>query len=217
MRRARQALLLAVPTLRATAWLPLLPAGALGLAVLTFEGPVLLQLRLAAVALCVGAAFVLDDAAAETLATSPASLVFRRFLRIGLALPLVAALWALALWYAGTGFDAALTLELVAMLAVTLGAAAFAIPHLADGRGGAAAAPALLVFLGACALVVPDAWTLFAQGPGDPRWDGSHLRWTLVLVVAVAGFVYASGDPARARPLRRGAEPIRRLETTDLA
>ena len=221
MTRARQALLLAAPSLRATPWLPLLPAGALALAVLRFDGPVLLELRLAAIALCVGAAFVLDDPASETLATSPAPLLFRRLVRIGLVLPLVALLWALTLRYAGTGFDAALTLELAAMLAVTLAAAAFATPRLADGRGGPAAAPALLVFLGACTFALPDAWTLFAEGPNDPRWAGSHVRWAVVLVAAVAGLLYASLDPARARVVGRGPsrrrEPVGPLETTDLA
>ena len=220
MKRARQAVVLVMPSLRAMAWLPLLPAGALALAVLSFDGPVLLQLRLAALALCVGAAFVLDDPAAETLATSPSSLPFRRLVRVALVLPLVAALWALVLWYAGTGFDAALTLELAAMLAVTLAAAAFAIPRLADGRGGAAAAPSLLVLMGASTFALPDAWTLFAQGPSDPRWAGSHARWTVVLLAAVAGLVYASLDPARSRRLgaraARGGEPFRRVDTTEL-
>lgn len=219
--RARQARLLVRPSVRSAAWLGLLPAGALGLAVLSLDGPVLLKLRLAAVALCVGAAFVLDDAAAETTASAATPLVFRRLVRIALVLPLIAGLWALLLAYAGTGFDGALTLELAAMLAVVLAAAALAAPLLPEGRGGLAAAPTLLVLVALAAVALPDTWTLFASGPEDARWAGSHERWAVVLVAGVAGFLLASRDPGRRRLLgrrtSRGREPIRQLDPTDPA
>ena len=219
MTRARQAFLLAWPSLRTAAWVAVLPAGALGLGVLTLDGPVVLELRLAAVALAAGAAFVLDDPAAETIAASPTPLLFRRLLRAALALPVVAALWALLLLHADAAPAWALTLELAAMLATTLAVAALAAPLVPDGRGGVAAAPALLVLLGAAALALPDGLTLFAAGPLDARWEASHERWASVLVAAVLAFVYASLDPGRARllALRARREPLAPAGTTDAA
>ena len=218
MTRARQALLLVRPSLRTAAWLAVLPGGALGLGVLSLDGPVVLELRLAALALCVGAAFVLDDAASETLASSPTSLLFRRLVRVALVLPPVAALWMLLVAYAGEGADVALTLELAGMLAVTLAASALAAPHVPDGRGGLAAGPTLLVLMATAALVLPDRWTLFAFGPDDRHWRDSHARWAFVLLAALAAFVYASLDPGRERLVRRfvrAREPLPALRATD--
>ena len=219
MTRARQAILLAWPSLRTAAWVAVLPVGALGLGVLTLDGPVVLELRLAAVALAAGAAFVLDDPAAETIAASPTPLLFRNLLRAALALPSVAVLWVLLLLYADAAPAWALTLELAAMLAATLAIAALAAPLVPDGRGGIAAAPALLVLLGAAALALPDGFTLFAAGPFDVRWDASHERWASILVAAVLAFVYASLDPGRARLLALQArrEPLAAAGTTDPA
>ena len=219
MTRARQAILLARPSVRTAAWVAVLPAGVLGLGVLTLDGPVVLELRLAAVALAAGAAFVLDDPAAETIAASPTPLLFRNLLRAALALPLVAALWTVLLLYADVAPAWALTLELAAMLAATLAIAALAAPLVPDGRGGVAAAPALLVLLGAAALALPDGLTLFAAGPLDARWGASHERWASVLVAAILAFVYASLDPGRARllALRARREPLAPAGTTDAA
>lgn len=202
MSRARQARLLARPTVRLASWRALPFAGAVAVAMVQFDAPHVIELRLAAIALCIGAAFVLDDPAAQSLAASPTPLLFRRLLRTTLLLPLVGGLWAIVLWRAGESYASALTLELAAMLAVTLAAAAAATARAADGRGGLAAAPALLIMLSTALLALPAAWTLFAGGPADPAWDASHVRWALVLAVAVAAFLAASRDPAdpRARP-----------------
>lgn len=197
--RAHQARLLGRPLARAIHWLPLPAAAALAIGVLTPEGDILFQLRLAAIALCVGAAFVLDDPAAETTASSPMPLLGRRLVRVALVLPVVAALWLLLLRYAGAAFSGAVTLELAAMLAVTLATAALAAPFVADGRGGVVAAPALPGLLAAAALTLPEDWTLFAEGPDDPRWAPSHGRWAVLLVIATLLFLYASLDPGRAR------------------
>ncbi|MBW3652254.1 MAG: ABC transporter [Actinobacteria bacterium] len=196
MIRARQARLLARPTARLASWSALPAAAVVAIAMLELDGPRVVELRLAAVALCIGAAFVLDDPAAQSLAASPTPLLFRRLLRIALLLPLVGALWAVVLWRAGETLATALTLELATMLVVTLAVAALAAPLVADCRGGLAAAPALLVLLAAALLVLPARWTLFAAGPGDPGWEASHIRWALLLATAAAAFLIASRDPA---------------------
>lgn len=199
MTRARQARLLARPTARLASWRALPAAGAVALAMLQLGGPPVIELRMSAVALCIGAAFVLDDPAAQSLAASPTPLLFRRLLRTALLLPLVAGLWAIVLWCAGESFTTALTLELLTMLVVTLAAAALAAPLVPDGRGGLAAAPVLLIVLAAALLMLPPAWTLFALDPADPAWQASHLRWTLLLAAAAAIFLAASRDPANPR------------------
>ena len=200
MSRARQACLLAGPTARLASWRAVPAAGAVGVATVQLGGPQVIELRLAAIALCLAAAFVLDDPAAQSLAASPSPLLFRRLLRTTLLLPLVAGLWAIVLWHAGESATTALTIELATMLAVVLAAAAAATPWVADGRGGLAAAPTLLIMLAAALLVLPAAWTLFARDPADPAWEAAHIRWALVLALAVATLLVASRDPANRRP-----------------
>ena len=201
MRRARHARLLVRPTVRLASWRALPAAGVLALAMVHFfSAPTVIELRLAAIMLSVAAAFVLDDPAAQTLAASPTPLLVRRLLRTTLLLPLVAALWMIVLWSAGEHVMTALTLELVTMLVITLAAATAATPRIPDGRGGVAAAPALLIILTAAVLLLPAGWTLFADDPTDPAWEISHVRWALLLAIALTTFLAASRDPAHARP-----------------
>jgi fluoroquinolone transport system permease protein len=202
MTRARHARLLVRPTVRLASWRALPAAGALAVAMVHFfSAPPVIELRLAAIMLCVAAAFVLDDPAAHTLAASPTPLLLRRLLRTTLLLALLAALWMIVLWSAGEHIMTALTLELVTMLVVTLAAATVATPRIPDGRGGIAAAPALLIILSAL-LLLPATWTLFAHDPDDPAWQASHLRWALLLAIAVAAFLATSRDPANRHPPR---------------
>lgn len=221
MTRVGQARLLVRPVLRTVPVAAVLAGGGCGALVLSLDGDLLLRLRMAAVAVCVGAAFVLDDAAAVMTESSPTPLLFRRLLRVALLLPFVAGLWALLVAYAGAGVTAALTLELAAMLAATVAVAALAVPLVPDGRAGVAAVPTLLVLLATAALALPERWTLFAPGPDDPRWASSHERWGAVLVVALLALVYASLDPCRSplrrRLVRRTREPIPLADTTEAA
>lgn len=190
MTRARQAALLALPFARTLPWVALLAAAALALAVVRLGDAQTLHLRLAALALCIGGAFLLDDPAAETIESVPASLLFRRLLRLALALPVLAAAWALVVRSAGHVPAWELTLELGALLAVALALAARA--------GGVAAGPTLLVLFGLAALL-PSRWALLVPGPEDPRWSAAHGRWALVLAAGLAAVVWASLDPGRPR------------------
>ena len=197
MSSARHARLLVRPTVRLASWRALPAAGALAVAMVhLFSAPPVIELRLAATMLCAAAAFVLDDPAAHTLSPSPTPLLLRRLLRTTLLLPLIAALWMIVLRSAGEHIMTALTLELVTMLAITLAAATAATPHIPDGRGGIAAAPALLIIQNAAQLLLPATWTLFAHDAADPAWQASHLRWGLLLAIAVTTFLATSRDPA---------------------
>ena len=197
MIRLRQSALLIRPLARTVRWLPLPAAALVGVGLLTFGEQGLHDLRTAMIALCIGAAFVLDDPAASTVESSPPPLLFRATLRIALVLPLVAVLWGLLLWDAnGSPAVGASTLELAGMLAVTLAAAAL--------LNGAAAGPVLLVLLGAARLL-PDRWSIF-----DSR--GAHERWAVLLAIGLTGFLYASLDPCRLRlsaRMRRRLRPLR--------
>ena len=89
------------PVVRSIRWGPLVGAGVAGAALVWLMGPdrpnpttSLSSLRLAAVLLCAGAAFALDDQAADTLAPSPTTLLARRGLRVAVVVASAGLLWA---------------------------------------------------------------------------------------------------------------------------
>ena len=223
--RRRQATLLGRPTARTIRWLPLVVAAVAGEVMLWAakdelsrgESVPLLPVRGAAVLLCLGAAFLLDDAAGATIEPVVPTLLFRRGLRLMMALPLVAMPWGAALWVvstlaaSGTGSSAhrplpaaALTLEAAALLAVTLAAAAVATRRLGHGKGGTAAGPALLAFVMGMA-AIGKYWPLFQGSPAEPGWAAAHVRWAAILAAAVIVLIVASLDPARRSRFRTPA------------
>src|SRR5262249_39928748 len=148
---------------RAIRWQPLLgAAGAAALLVflttrtrLEFGKPVpdvgerILWLRMGAILLAMGAAFLLDDPSEETTRHVPTTMLSRRLLRASLALPVLAAAWAALLWIAlhasivTQPFPiAALTLEAAGLVAVTLALAVGLRAFVPERLGGVAAAPA---------------------------------------------------------------------------
>ena len=157
---------------------------------------------LGALALCLGAAFVLDDPASATTDASPTSLAKRRMLRIALTLPLLGAVWAGSLYYATTadgaplGPDArgALSIQASAMLATTLGASAAAL-RLMPGEASGWAAVVVPFALLVCAYYLPQRWALLAT-PAEPGWQAAQQRWVLLLAVGVLALIWASRDPA---------------------
>ena len=190
---------------------PALLGGALGCAGLVAvasldESP--LWPGFAALALCAGAAFVLDDAAGATADATPTSLARRRALRVALALPLLCLAWALSLQVTAPGGDTlfgpgargGLSVQFAAMLALTFAASAVALRLVPDGRGGWAGvvAPFLLLCV---AHWLPARWTLLAA-PGDPAWMASQHRWAALLALGLLTLAWASRDPA-ARPGHR--------------
>lgn len=160
-----------------------------------------LHVRLAALALCIGAAFLYDDPAAETVSIVPAPLLFRRLLRLALALPALVAAWTRVLHSAHVDAAWELTLKLGALLALALAVAALVARGPGPATGGVAAGPAVLVLFGLAALL-PHRWALLVPGPEDPRWTAAHARWAFVLAAGLAAFVWVSLDPSRPHRLR---------------
>ena len=225
--RLRQALLLLRPTARSMRWAAVVGAAAGALLVawrssqtLSVGGPPsLAPIRMAAVLLCLGASFMLDDEAGVTVEPAVASLAVRRGLRLALGLLAIGAAWAATLVVAsgsahrgveaGSLPAAGLTLEAAALLAVTLAAGAVATRSLGHGNGGVAAGPMLLAFV-AGAVAIRPYWSLFPGGRIDPEWVPAHLRWTAILGGATIVLVWTSLDPARRSAAARGRRWIRR-------
>lgn len=201
---------------RLVRWKPTLGAAAVGFFILyqssdawaTGSMSTIIPMRMAALVLCLGAVFLLDDPAAVTVASVPAPLMYRRSLRLVLVVPLVAAAWAGLLVYvlvhtkslihrdmAGLLPIWGLTLEMVAMMMAGLAIAALANRWVADGLGGVAAGPVLVVLLGA-AMFLPHRWTLFPGSMDDPQWTAAHVRWAVIAVFATLLFAHFSRDPA---------------------
>ena len=155
---------LLVPTARAVAWWPPLAAftvslGLLALAVRpgsVLEAEELVQwLRIAIVTGALGCAFLLDDPSEPTTEGVAGSLLLRRALRVALLLPATAAWWVAVVWRIRAVYPAvslpiaAFTLEVAALLAVTMALAAAGSRLAPERRGGVVAAPALLALTSA--------------------------------------------------------------------
>lgn len=208
--------LAARPLLRAVRWPALLASFAPALGVVLYvrsdeygdAGEALVSLRLAALSLAVGLAFVLDDPSEEMTAPAPVSLLARRAVRIALTLP-GALVWWLGLLglarsasYGDVSLPAGpLLIEVVALAAVALGGSAVGGRLLADRLGGpAGAAAAALAAIAVSAL--PWGRPLVVQIPGAPGYASSW--WWAILWCGVAALVMGSTTPWRVRRARRG-------------
>lgn len=225
--RIRQAADLLRPTARAISWHPPLWAAGLALLYVAMEARSgyidyrITVLRVGALLLCMGAAFVLDDVTEETIGHVPTPLLMRRGLRIGLLVSLLAVAWAVMLKIAGDvgpregGPMPAgdLTLEAATLLAIAFCAASLGTRFTADRLGGVAAAPIVLGLV-AIALFVPENQAMILGGPSYPRWADAHEWWRAVLVAATVGFVWlnrTSGShrpTSRLRATRRAPRPV---------
>jgi hypothetical protein len=142
---------------------------------------VILLLRAGAIGLALGAAFLLDDPTEASLLGAPVPLAARRALRIGLALPAVAAMWLVILYFAGKLqlFDGG-ELPPVAVPGVTLEAAALVALALAVGarHGGRIASIAVLVVAAVGAAPVEGLQiTLMVPAGPVPEWPPEHNIW----------------------------------------
>jgi len=205
--RGRQIALLVRPLWRATRVAPILVAAFAGVVIVHMGRPVgwagtaVANLPEAGTLLCFGAAFVLDDQAANVLAASPTTLIFRRFLRAALMIPLLALLWGVFLWQAQIPSGAwSLTAGFGGMLVVTLAIAAVAGHLVPGGSGGLAVGPTLFVLMLA-QLVMPAGWRFLPLNFGR-HWVDAGPRALMTAVAAVALFLAASLDPARRGWLR---------------
>ena len=205
--RLRQAPALVRPLACAARWQPLLGAAALAAVLLVLkaddlgqQGTAVLVLRAIAAVLAVGAAFLLDDRATDTLAASPSTLAWRRGQRLAILVLLAGAAWLGAvLVVRSQGADppiAGLTLELAALLATALAVTAGIMRWAQTHEPGVLAAPA--VFGGILAVSrLPEKWALLVS-PG-PAWDEAHQRWAILLALSVGVIAACNSDPARRR------------------
>jgi len=145
-------------------------------------------LKYAALALGLAPATILDDPAAATVAASPRTLLRRRALTLAVVAPALAAAWVgvVSVTAVDAGVARAMTLELAAVVLVTLALAA-------GLEGAVAGSLVVLAFLGVDAFapdwaVVPDL--------GDWR---HVVAWAGSAALAAAALLRASRDPA-ARP-----------------
>jgi hypothetical protein len=210
------------PSAHAIRWLPVATGAAVGLALVVVPEALTTKLtdahltsllRLAAVCAALGAAFVLDDAAARSIPTVPTSRLTRNLVRVAVAVP------AVALWWVGTLRlvltmahhrhvpGTALTLEAAALVSASLALAAIAQRGGSDANTGLFAAPAVLA-LAAVIWFLPPRVALVLP-PDDPQWTQSHRRWATLLGVGVVVFLLAGRERAArgGRSSRRPPEP----------
>lgn len=156
-----------------------------------------LALQGAALMLSLALASILDDPTADTVAAVPPTLLFRRALTIALALPAVAAAWAVLVALSGVaaGLAGAITLQLGALVLLTLALAA------ALARGGAIAGPLVVLMFLAVQAVAPQ-WAL-APELGNWRWD---VAWAGLAASALVALLLVSRDPAHRPQMRGGAD-----------
>jgi hypothetical protein len=209
--RLRQLPVLGGPLAAAVRWQPLAGTAALSGLVLAWQaddlddaGTSLMVLRAVAALLAVGAAFLLDDAAVDTLAASPTSLAWRRGHRLLVLAVLGGVPWALAVgavaWRGGEPPVAGLTLELAAMLALAVAASSLIARRACAPEPGVLAVPVIVGLVLASARL-PERWALFV--PPGPSWGPAHLRWSVLLLAAVLAVLACTRDLA-SRRRRRG-------------
>lgn len=195
--------------LRAAAWRPLV--GAAVATVVGMEvsrrtgaspGASLQHLRLLTVALAGASAFVVEDPAAPTLATSPTPLWVRTACRVVPAAAVASVAWWAAAWRTGL-FDTArtdartgLALEGLVLLVAALAVGASGHRRWPGGGGVMAGAltPGLLYLL---AVTLPAPWSPL---PGAPVVPEAVSRLLADLGVAAAVLMAAGFDPVRRWP-----------------
>jgi fluoroquinolone transport system permease protein len=189
---------------RTVRWQPVLIGWILAAAVLawkarevsTVAGRVTL-LRVVAVLLVVGAVNLVDDAAANLLASAPLPLAWRRGTRLTLAAVAVAVPWSAALlWLRPGPAAAAVALECAALTAFGLAVAAGVARWSEAREAGLAAGPAV-VASAAAAAALPSRWAMFPLPDG--AWRDAHLRWAVVLAAALTVLLVTLRDPAAGR------------------
>ncbi|MFJ1591633.1 ABC transporter [Kitasatospora albolonga] len=203
------------PDLRAARTLPLLGTGVVAVAgtgcPALFSAHVqpdaaAVLLRIATVLTAIGLACLLDDPAARTTVVVPVSRRLRSGLRMAVGLLVFGLFWGASagLVRLGVAADArqsfpvgGLAVEGAALAVGTLALALLGVRRSASGAGSPVAAPALTFFVVA-ALFLPPGLELFPL-PGDPDWGGATLRWTVLLVLALAGCAAQLRDEPRGK------------------
>lgn len=201
--RIRQAPPLARPAIKVVNWQPTARLMIAGLAFVTIgsQAGVPLRLSIAGAGVAATSAFLLDDTAAVTLASSPTSLPIRCLHRIIVAALAVSLWWvaavALATNRTGRYPVAGQALELSVLVALALAGSALA-STIGDRTTGGIAGAACSIACYATTFLPPQPWLPFPADPDGPR---ATPRLLAVLLFATAVLVYSSRDPAK-RTLR---------------
>jgi fluoroquinolone transport system permease protein len=158
-------------------------------------------LRSVALLLAVAVAFALDDRTRSTLAAVPTPLSWRATVRLVCVAGPAALVWCAALASVGQRVDgsipvAAMTLEAVTLAAVVLALSGGLVRWRDVSDPGIVVAPAILG-LGLLLPQLPRSIAL-AVAPG-PAWSSAHVRWSVLLVVALAILALSLRDPAARR------------------
>jgi len=173
-----------------------------------------LALRIAAILIALGSAFVLDDPTEETTGHFPTPRWLRRAVRVGLVAPVVTLTWAMLVPLAMRSSVAtdpfptgALTLELTTLVIAGLALSVASARFVPEGMGGIAAGPILLGLV-AAAHYLPERLAVFILDPQAPRWHAAHDVWRVLLLIAIAALLFVSRDPWR-RSLRAFGGSVR--------
>ncbi|WP_199844617.1 ABC transporter [Streptomyces sp. DSM 15324] len=171
--------------------------------------PGLAVLRLTALSGALGLAFLLDDPARNTSATTPVARPLRTVLRLAMVLPLTALWWTTALLLVPSPTRPPLlpvTLQAAATTAAALALATLAVRFSDSPEVGRSTAICLLT-ASAVAVLTPNRWGLLAT-PSDPWWEPTQLRWASVLAVTLAVCALWTREPlGPGRALRRPGSP----------
>jgi hypothetical protein len=234
---------LVLPTLRAVRWAPLLAAAGTGLAIVTVPAAMSVSLgpdnlatllRLGVACAAVGIAFVFDDPAKPTTATTPTPVWRSLAIRATAAALVLTAWWtaALAITLIGaeppTGDDVlpqpalrlfgvsshGLPLQGLTVEAATLGAIALAVAVTAwrlapRGLASPAAAPTALTIIAALAFA-PRRLPVFVS-VASPEWSAAHQRLAILLA---ASLLTAAAAAVLTPPRRRRTTPTATKPTT---
>ncbi|WP_238644566.1 hypothetical protein [Micromonospora cabrerizensis] len=199
--RARTAVALVWPTLRAMRIVPLLTAGLVGVAIVippAVTGSVLppdthiTVLRLVMACVGIGVTFALDDPAKPTAETLPVPAWLGALIRAVAAAAVGGTCWVAALVVTRSGLEtmslpyADLTCEAAAVVAVAFLASAIGWRRSPRGIGSPIAVSALLLAMTVTALLPAPVRLLVATGDG---WDAAHDRWAYVLAGALVATV----------------------------
>ncbi|MEU0070677.1 ABC transporter [Streptomyces sp. NPDC006332] len=215
---------LLVPLARTMPWRTLGAAGAVGLLLaavprLLGDQPsdwlALNLLRVAALALAAGGAFLLDDPARHTTTPVPVRRPVRQLLRAAMMVPFTALLWTTAVLLVPAGVRppvGAVTLEAATAFALALALSAASVRFREEPRPGAGVTAVLLTGAVLSWLLLPDRWALVVTVT-DERWASAHQRWGVLLVAALLVWGVCGTEPLRRRRRRRRAagspEPAR--------
>ncbi|MEO6571304.1 MAG: hypothetical protein ABIO83_07120, partial [Ilumatobacteraceae bacterium] len=162
------------------------------------EHPSALLLSIAGAAVAAATPFVLDDTAAPTLRSSPATLLRRRAHRVAFIVPMLASWWIVAsITVSRTTAQFPLTAHALQFATlIGIGLAGAAITSQFDrhsARGGTTGALAVIICFGTSFLPARPLQLI----PGDPGAPGAARQLMVVFAVALAIQLGGSADPAQ--------------------